>query len=86
MTMLKKLLTFVFLLSFLFQHISFASDDLTNQIKVLKKLNDDGVLTDQEFSDAKAILIEKAEQKEEESTETKLAALPKETEKEEINA
>ena len=84
--MIKRLLIFAFLLFFSFNTASFSANDLATQIKVLKQLHDDGVLTEQEFSDAKAILIEKSGTKTEESTETKLASLPKETEKEDSGA
>ena len=80
--MIKRLLIFTFLLFFSFNTASFSANDLATQIKVLKQLHDDGVLTEQEFSDAKAILIEKSGTKTEESTETQLVSLPKETEKE----
>ena len=61
--MTKKLLVYSFLLILflLFNtSISFAGNDLASQIVVLKKLHDDGIITAEEFSQAKAILIEKA--------------------------
>ena len=61
--MIKRLLIFTFLLFFSFNTASFPANDLATQIKVLKQLHDDGVLTAQEFSDAKAILIEKTMRK-----------------------
>jgi hypothetical protein len=48
--------------------------DLAKQITVLKKLNTDGIISDEEFTKAKAILLEKAE--------TKVASLPEKTEEE----
>ena len=50
------------------------ADELAQQITVLKKLNTDGIITDEEFTKAKLILLERAE--------TKVASLPEKTEEE----
>ena len=43
---MKRLITYLFI-AILFCTMSFAKDDLANQILVLKKLNDDGIITDE---------------------------------------
>lgn len=68
----------------MFCTISLASD-LATQITVLKKLNTDGIISDEEFTKAKSILIEKAETEStatESDSETKVASLPKKIEEE----
>ena len=83
--MIKRLLTYSFLFLLLFSAISFAANELANQILVLKKLHDDGIITAEEFSQAKAILIEKAGTKSittETKEETQVASLPKKIDEE----
>jgi len=59
---------------------SFAANDLATQLEVLKKLQDDGVINQEEFDNAKAILLEKDQAK----TETEVASLPKDEGKRKI--
>ena len=86
--MTKRLLAYSFLLLLFFffnSAISFAANDLASQIVVLKKLHDDGIITAEEFSQAKAILIEKAGTKSittETQEETQVASLPKKIDEE----
>ena len=74
----------------MFCNVSFA-DDLAKQLSVLKKLYDDGILTEEEFTKTKSVLLERYEQKlitietdteikTETDTETKTASLPKKVE------
>ena len=79
--MIKKLFTYLFVFLF-FTNISFAENNLATQLEVLKKLQDDGVINQEEFNQAKAILLEKDEAKTE--TETEVASLPKKDEKRKI--
>ena len=68
----------------MFCTMSLASN-LAKQITVLKKLNTDGIITDEEFTKAKSILLEKAETKStatESESETKVASLPRKIEEE----
>ena len=74
----------------MFCNVSFA-DDLAKQLSVLKKLYDDGILTEEEFTKTKSVLLERYEQKlitietdteikTETDTEIKTASLPKKVE------
>ena len=44
-------------------NISLAAEDIDSQITVLKKLYDDGLITQEEYSKAKSLLLEKYELK-----------------------
>ena len=59
--------------SLFFANLSYAAvGDLTDQIIVLKKLRDDGVLTEEEFTKAKKILLENVETSSTSKTSEKL--------------
>jgi len=86
---MKRLLTYLFMF-LMFCNVSFA-DDLAKQLSVLKKLYDDGILTEEEFTKTKSVLLERYEQKlitietdteikTETDTEIKTASLPKKVE------
>ena len=58
---MKRLLTYLFMF-LMFCNVSFA-DDLAKQLTVIKKLYDDGILTEEEFIKTKSVLLERYEQK-----------------------
>lgn len=78
---MKKILGYLFAF-IMFCNIGFA-DNLSSGIASLKKLFDDGVLTEEEFNKAKGILIKKYEEKDKKADTkegVKTASLPKKTE------
>ena len=64
---MKRIFTYLFI-GLIFCTVSFGASDIDTQLQVLKKLQDEGIITQEEFNNAKLILLEKDKSKTESVT------------------